>query len=231
MSGWTAERWAASSGVLFVIVFVVGGLLPGAPADYNGSASEISEYLTDKHAELTVQTLLGGLVLVLFLWFLSSFAGMFREAGQRRLSTIMYGSGVAVVAIGAVGDSLTIAAAQLQPVLDSSSVQALYGASFFMYTRLFWFVAALALATGLATLRSRALPQWYAVLTFLGLIVFLVNAVSIRQNGFFSPEGAGSFIGFPVFALWILVSSILLVRKLGVDAAAEAPPAPSPATA
>ena len=178
-----------------------------------------------------MQTLLGGLVLVLFLWFMSSFAGMFREAGQRRLSTIMYGSGVALVAIGAVGDSLTIAAAQLQPVLDSDSVQALYGASFFMFTRLFWLVAALALATGLATLRSRALPQWYAVLTFLGVIVFLVSAVSIRMNGFLSPEGAGSFIGFPVFALWILVSSILLVRKLGVDAAAEAPQAPSPAAA
>ena len=84
---------------------------------------------------------------------------------------------------------------------------------------------------GLATLRSRALPQWYAVLTFLGLFVFLISAVSIRQNGFFSPEGTGWFIGFPVFALWILVSSILLVRKLGADTAAVAPPAPSPATA
>lgn len=231
MSGWTADRWAASSGVLFAIVWVAGGLIPGEPADYNGSASEIGSFLTDKHAELTVQTLLGGLSLVLLLWFMASFAGMFREAGQRRLSTIMYGSGVALVAIGAVGDSLTIAAVQLQPVLDSSSVQALYAAAFFVYIRIFWVFAALALATGLATLRSRALPQWYAVLTFLGLIVFLVGGVSIRMNGFFSPEGAGSIIGFPVFALWILVSSILLVRKLGVDAAAEARPAPSPATA
>lgn len=231
MSGWTAERWAASSGVLFAIVFVAGGLIAGEPATYNGSASEIGSYLTDKHAELTVQTLLGGLSLVLLLWFMSSFAGMFREAGQRRLSTVMYGSTVALVAIGAIGDSLTIAAVQLQPVLDSSSVQALYGAAFFVYTRIFWLAAALAVATGLATLRSRAFPQWYAVLTFVGLIVFLIGAVSVRMYGFFSPEGAGWFIGFPVFALWILVSSILLVRKLGADTAAEASRTPAPAAA
>ena len=99
---------------------------------------------------------------MLFLWFMSSFAGMFREAGQRRLSTVMYGSGVALVAIGAVGDSLTIAAVQLQPVLDSSSRRRCTAWSFFVYSRIFWLVAALALATGLATLRSRALPQWYA---------------------------------------------------------------------
>ena len=33
--------------------------------------------------------------------------------------------------------------------------------------------------------------------------------------GFFSPNGEGGFVAFLVFAFWILVSSILLVRKLG----------------
>ena len=87
-----------------------------------------------------------------------------------------------------------------------------------MYLRVFWALAALALATGIATLRSRALPQWYAWLTFAGVAAFLLGAVSIRQYGFFSPNGGGAIIGFPAFILWILVSSILLVRKLGADA-------------
>ncbi len=219
MGGWTAERWAASSGVLFAILSVVAGLLPGEPPDYNGSASAIGSYLSDKHAEWTVSTLLSGLLLVLLLWFMASFAAMFREAGQQRLSTVIFGSGVAIVTIAAIADAITYAAVQLNPVVDPGTVQALYGTAFFIYLRFFWVIAALALATGLATLRSGALPQWYAVATFVGLVVFLIGGVSIRMNGFFSPTGAGGFIGYPIFSLWILVSSILLMRKLGADAA------------
>jgi hypothetical protein len=231
MRGWTADRWAASSGVLFAILSVVCGVLPGEPADYNASASDLSSYFSDKHAELTVQTVGNGVLLVLLLWFMSSFAGMFRDVGQRRLSTVMYGATVAGIAVVAIADSITIAAVQLNPVLDDSSMQALYGVGWFMYHRVFWLLAALALATGLATLRSGAFPQWFAWLSFAGVILFLIGGVSVRMYGFFSPNGEGGFIAFLVFSLWILVASVLLVRKLGTDAAAERPVTPSAAPA
>jgi hypothetical protein len=217
VSSWSAERWAASTGIGFAIVAFAAGLAAGEPADYDASASELASYFDDKHAALTIQTLCGGLSLVLFLWFMSSFAGMFREAGQRRLSTVMYGAGVAVVAILAVAESLRIAAIQLQPVLEGDAVRALYGAATFTERRVFWVLAALAFAVVLATLRSGALPRWYAWLSVAGLVVFLVGAASVRQYGFFSPNGEGGFVAFLVFIVWILLSSVLLVAKLGRD--------------
>jgi hypothetical protein len=220
MSGWTAERWAASTGVGYAVVTVVGYSVVGEPADYNASAAELGSYFDDKHAELTIQTLCGGLSLVLFLWFVSSLAGMFRGAGQRRLSSVMSGAGVAVVAVLAVADSVMIAAVQLAPVLDGSSVTALFGFSWFVYHRVFWLVAAMALAVALATLRSGALPRWYAWLSLAGVVVFLIGAISVRQYGFLSPSGEGGYVAYLVFAFWILVSSVLLVRKLGADAPA-----------
>jgi hypothetical protein len=39
----------------------------------------------------------------------------------------------------------------------------------------------------------------------------------VRQYGFFSPNGEGGFVAFLVFIVWILLSSVLLVAKLGRD--------------
>ncbi len=226
MNRWTAERWAASSGILFVVLFVVGNLITGEPPDYNAGGAEISTFLADKHAELTVQAILSGLVIVVWLWFLSSFAGTFREAGERRLATVMYGAGVTIVAIGAVGDAIMIAVTQLYPVLDDSSIQALYGITFFLYVKLLWPAAALALATAIATMRSRALPVWYAYLSFLGAVIFVLGGLSVRRYEFLSPEGAMPLIAIVVFAVWVLVSSVLVLQKLGGESTVASPATP-----
>ena len=105
MAHWTAERWAASSGIAFGIVLIVSNFLAGTPPHYNASSGTIVSFLNDHHRALVVASILGGALIVLFLWFIASFAGMYREAGQNRLATIMYGAVVATVALGAVGDA------------------------------------------------------------------------------------------------------------------------------
>ena len=223
MSRWTAERWAASSGMAFAIVLVVSGSIVGNRPNYNASAIKIGKYLHDHHRALTIQSALTGLLIVLFLWFLSSFAGTFREAGQRRLSTIMYGAGVVTLTLAAVGDTLTIATTRLYVVDGAGAASAFYAVTGFFYSRLFWGAAALAIATALATKRSGVFPQWYAGLSVLGAVAFVLTGLSVRQHGFFSPTGAMGFIGFLSFAVWIFISSALLVRKTaGVPATSAA---------
>ena len=213
VSRWTAERWAAASGMAFAIVLVAGGFSTGTPPHYDASASKIGAYLRDHHKALTVQSALSGLLIVLFLWFLSSFAGAFREAGQRRLSTIMYGAGVVTLTLAAVGDALSIATVRLNLIDGAGAASAFYAVTMFFYVKLFWGAATLALATALAAKRSGFLPQWYAGLSLLGAVDFVLTGLSMRQHGFFSPSGAMTFIGFIGFAVWIFVSSVLLVRK------------------
>ena len=226
MGRWTAERWAASTGIGFVIVLVIGNLLPGSPKKYNASAASIVGYLQDKHKELLIAGVLYGIGAVLFLWFLASFAGLFREAGQRRLSTIMYGAGVATVTLGALGDAVGISLARLVYWTDPKTIRALYGLTWFIYGRLYWTLTALALATVLAVRRSKVLPEWYAWLTLVGAVLFVLGGLSEKTKGFFSPSGGMPMIAFIGFLVWILVSSILLVQRT-----AEAPmgaPATSP---
>ena len=226
MNKWSVERWAASTGIGFAILLLVGGLIPGSPKKYNASAADISSYLTHKHKELLIGGILFGVAYVLFLWFLASFAGMFRDAGQGRLATVIYGAGVATVALAAVGDGVGVALAKLVYVDDPKTVQALYGLQSFFYGRLFWTVTALALATVLAVRRSRAMPDWYAWLTLVAAVLFVIAGVALKSHGFFSPSGAAGFIGFLAIVVWIALSSLLLVQKTGSAAPTAAPSMP-----
>lgn len=223
MNKWSTERWAASTGVGFVILLLIGNLLPGSPKKWNASATDIQGYLQGKHKELVIGAILLGVGYVLFLWFLSSFAGMFREAGQGRLATIVYGAGVATVAIAAIGDGIQLALAKITYTADSGTVAALYGVGVWMYSRFFWTAAALAFATWLATKRSRVLPDWFAWLSLIGGLVFTVGGLALENSGFFSITGGMGLIGFIAFALWIGLSSLLMVQRMGETAPAAAP--------
>jgi hypothetical protein len=226
MNKWSVERWAASTGIGFAVLLLVGGLIPGSPKKYNASAADISSYLTHKHKEILIGGILFGVAYVLFLWFLASFAGMFRDAGQGRLATVIYGAGVATVALAAVGDGVGVALAKLVYVDDPKTVQALYGLQSFFYGRLFWTVTALALATVLAVRRSKAMPDWYAWLTLVAAVLFVIAGVALKSHGFFSPSGAAGFIGFLAIVVWIALSSLLLVQKTGSAAPTAAPSMP-----
>ena len=226
MGRWTAERWAAATGVEFAIVLVVANLIAGKPPKYNASAARDVSWLHDKHKAILVGAILSGIAIVLFLWFLASFAGTFREAGQRRLSTIMYGAGVATVTLAAAGEAVYVSLTRLSYFVDPKTVQGLYAGTSFIFAQIWWPVLALTLATVLAVRRSGALPEWYAWLTLAGSVVFLIGALSLKTSGFFSVTGGMSFIAFLVFAVWVLVSSVLLVQKTAT--ATMGAPATSP---
>ncbi|HLX33323.1 MAG TPA: hypothetical protein VKR79_11255 [Gaiellaceae bacterium] len=222
MNKWSVERWAASTGLGFAILLVVGSIIPGNPKKWNASAAGIQSFLQGKHKELVVAGVLFGVGYILFLWFLASFAGMFREAGQGRLATIVYGAGVATIAISAIGDGIQLGLEKVTYNSDPNTVATLYGVGSWIYGRLFWTMAALALATWLATKRSKVLPDWYAWLTLLGALVFVLGGVSLSHKGFFSITGGMGLIGFFAIPVWVAISSLLLVQRLGSDAPAAA---------
>ena len=223
MGRWTAERWAASSGILFAILLMVSNFLAGTPPHYNASSSTITGYLADHHRALVIQGLLGGVLLVLFLWFLATYAGMYRDGGQGRLATIMYGAGVVMVCLAAVGGAIMLALVQMHATLGTGLVTGMYGLSVFFYIELFWALAALAFASYLANHRTHVFPEWYTWLSGLGCVCFVLGGLSVRMHGFFSPAGAMVWVGLIVFAAWIFVASWLCMQKHAVHSHAMSP--------
>lgn len=223
MNKWSMERWAALTGLGFAVLLLVGGFLPGRPNKWNASPADIQTYLHDKHKEILIAGILFGLGYVLILWFLASFAGMFREAGQGRLATIMYGAGVATTAIGAVADGLGVALEKITYTADPGTVAALYGVQTWLTGRLVWTVTAFTLATFLAVRRSKAMPDWYAWLTLLAAALSVLGGLAVKSSGFFSFGGGMGFISFLAIIVWIAISSLLLVQRIGSETPTAAP--------
>lgn len=218
------ERVAASTGIGFAVFLIVSGFLPGSPQKWYAAPADVQSYLQGKHKEIIATMVLSGLAYILFLWFLASFAGTFRDAGQGRMATVMYGAGVATVAIMAVGDGIQLGLAKVTYNAEyQTTVGAMYGVGTWLYSRLFWTMAALVFATWIATKRSNALPSWYALLSLLGGVIFIVSGLSLQDTGFFSITGGMGLIGFLSVAVWVGLSSVLLFQRVGAEAPSAVP--------
>src|SRR6185312_11836236 len=112
--------------------------MPSSPPHYDAAPATIVGYLGAHHGALVAQTTLHGVAIVLFLWFLASYAAMFREARQNRMAMIMFGCGVALAGVAAVAAAVGVTVTQLYATLDAPSVAALYALAAYCGIMLFW---------------------------------------------------------------------------------------------
>jgi hypothetical protein len=208
------QRWhslAPLTGVAFVVLAVLAFVISGETPDSNDSPQKVLSFYQDNDTE----QIWASAVLAWSTVFLLFFVGILRsllhaaEGGIARLSAVAFGGGI-VLAIGilsfagftfgladAADDGLTPQAAQALNVLN---------------TDFFFPVAAglgtLMIATGIVSIRSRALPAW------LGWAALVIGIVAVTPLGFFA---------FLVFGIWTLVTSVILWRA-PTTATPAAPP-------
>jgi len=220
------SRYAAATGIFFVVLVVIGFLVQPKPPSSDASAVEVLEYVKDHHDALHVVQLIFGLAGFFFIWFIGALRSLLggAEGGERRLATTAYGGGLIAVATLMVGLGVA-AAAELHPARDPEITRALIDASLLIPAVGAPAAAVFFFANGLSVLRSGYLPPW---LGWLALVTGFFNAIGIgavfTDHGVFAGDGVlGFFVGFALFLVWVLAASILLVRKLGEGLGAATP--------
>jgi hypothetical protein len=219
-------RYGAATGIAFVILVIVAFLVQPEPPASDASAAEVLSYISDHHSALHAIQLIFGAAMFFFIWFIgtlrSLLAGAEGEGG--RLATTAYGAGLVAAAALIVSLALSATAA-LHPATNGADV-----------THAFTDAAAMVLAVsapaatvffvanGLSLMRSGYLPAWLGWLAF---ATALFNAFGLgnvfTDHGAFAADGVlGFLIGFLLFLLWILLTSMLLVSKLGEKEGAPA---------
>jgi len=94
--------------------------------------------------------------------------------------------------------------------LDPTVVKTLMAAADFAFP---FPVAALVVASSVAAWRSATLPTWLARVGLVGGLWVIVGAVSMARTGFFAPTSGARLTGWGFFFLWVLVVSIVLLRR------------------
>lgn len=213
------DRWAAGTGVAYVVFAIVGFFFLPDPPQPSISNEGLLAYFATKTEELSVQIFFFALASISFLWFIGTLAGALRRAedGSMGLAAITVTAGATANAVFLAGMvSWSALAASADSILDQGVARGLYDVGRFAYTLSGVPAAAFVLAVSLGTLRTRFLPTavgWAGLLLALVLILD-VAAATIGDDDDFGPTGSYGVITFLLFLAWIFVTSLFLMQRI-----------------
>lgn len=214
------ERAAPLTGVAFVVLGIVGGLLAYTGPDFLGPPPEIVAHYEENPGRVQAGAALAIWAVPFLLWFLGSlYRALREEEGDRgRLSVVAFGGGAAGAAVLLVAGTAALAAgarAGEEGTIGADLATGLFDVGGFLYGA----AAPLAFsvtvgATALLVLRTGAFAPWFGWAS--AVLAVALFALPI------------SWAAFPAFFAWVLIVSLWLYAgrvRPEVPAAAPAGPA------
>jgi hypothetical protein len=212
MRKWTADRFAALSGIVFAVLVLVGSFLPGTPPKVTDKAGKIANFYLDNHRGGLIGVFLISLGIVALLWFIGALSSAMRNAGEARLAGTALGAAVATIAVAGINGVITTALLFDVP-RDRQLVHTLYVIAVVASTLIGFPAGAWVAATAIVAWRTRFLPRNYALLSGLAALVIASSGGALLHNGFYSPTGAYSIIAMIVTFAWVVATSALLATR------------------
>jgi hypothetical protein len=213
------ERWAPLSGIIFVVLMVVGTAFVADVPDPDAPQQAIADYLADSGSHM--RNIIGAYMWVLgalaFLWFVTRLRSVLRgaEGGTGALSNLVFGAGVVysalMIASGVVFAAVAYAV-ELRgaTVSDPDFVKVLPQMAWMILLLGAGFAGLLLmLATSILSLQTGVLPRWLAWLGIVAAIALLFDVI---------------YVNIVPLLIWVLAASIVLLRRREETATAAASP-------
>jgi hypothetical protein len=222
--GFLKQWWrvGGACGILFLVLFIVGSSLQGAPPTRTDPVSEIrSFWVEDGESYLTGDYIIGLGFMLFFIPFVSGLSSLLgrAEGDPRMWSRIVLVGGILFLGLAA-GSGAFWTALAFGDVAENASDDTIIllmdlstGADHFIPAGL----AIMVLPAALVMLQTRVLPLWLGVLTLIEAVLAILAPLAILAD-----DPNDSVLGFLPFlgsGIWILVTSIVMVLKK------DAPPA------
>lgn len=216
------QRIAAASGIVFVVLAIASIVVSDAARpEFDASPQEYAAFASEHADDVQLGTLLLLLGIFQLVWFVGYLSSELARAeiaarGFARIARISFAGGV----IGAAGLATTVlagAAAVSEPAdTDPGLVRALMHLDQWLFLTAAVGFAVWLQAGGMLIIRTRVLPVWLgavAMLGGLGYVITLFSVLAPEDDG--GAAGIGYPVGFLALLIFVLVSSILLVRRVG----------------
>ncbi len=216
-------RLGGLSGILFLILFIVGASFQGESPGYNDPVDEIRAFWVDDGDSYLLGDFVIGLGFILFFFpFVSALTGLLgvAEGGARMWSRIAFAGAILFLALaGAAGIAwTTLAFGDFAENASDETIELLMGLDVASWHFTSAGLAIMTLPAAMAMLQTRVLPIWLAVLTLLeGILATIAPLAILAEN----PED--SVLGFLPFmgaAIWVLATSIVLIMRKDVPVTA-----------
>jgi hypothetical protein len=194
------ERIAALTGVAFVVVAIIGGIIGGEPPDAESPVQEIVDHYADNKTSIQVGAFVGVAAMVLLVFFGAYLRSVLSAAeGRGGILPALTLVGAAIVAVGfAIDVTITVALTEAVDDIEPAAVQALQALWDNDFVPIVLGIIVFLIATGLSILRHGALPKW------LGWVALVLAVIGFTPIGFVAFLGTG---------LWIVIVSVLLAVR------------------
>jgi hypothetical protein len=222
------ERIAAIAGLLFFVVLFASFFTPSTP-DPDDPTPQIVQEVVDDRTGLILGVYLGGIASILFLFFTAGVWSRLRAAEPERgpaILVLLGGLGTAIMILIANGATYALVEAAHEG-REPVAVRAIFELSDVLFLGIGFTSSVFYAGVAVSALAARSLPVW------LGWTAALLAAVfPVALLGLFSKSDEGGVLGTIFFIallvnfLWILATSIVMLRSSPVSAA---PPSRAPA--
>jgi hypothetical protein len=200
------------TGVVFIVLLVIGFIVAGEPPDADEDAQKIVDFYVDDKDSIEAGVFLLALGTVFFVFFANYLRILFRASATS--ATILVGAAIFAVG-GAIDGTILIATAEAADDIEPTSVQTLQALWDNDFLPLAIGIAVFLVSIGTSILSTGLLPRW------LGWVVLVIALISVTPLGFFA---------FPLSGLLVIVLSIwLTVRERRASAPPPTAPPPAPA--
>ena len=185
------------TGVGFVVLGIVSFVVGGEPKSADEPVREIVDYYVDNKDSIQVAAFIGVAATLLLVFFGAYLRRVLRAAApEGEILSLVSFLGLVVVAVSfAIDTTILIALSEAADDINPVAVQSLQALWDNDFVPLVLGVLMFLWATGLAVIRTGALPRW------LGWIMIVLGVVGLTPIGFVAAIGA---------AILVLVLSILL---------------------
>lgn len=203
------QRISALTGIAFAILMVIAFSVQGILPQADEPQSEVVRYFSTYHDDV-----MGGVVMriaagIFFLWFMGTLRAVLAEAegGTARLANVAFGAGILMLAAG-LGAMASLASVAYNA---ERGVDPNFASSMMVMTHIFFVGGAMGMAwllfaTALVVVRTRVFSRWVASTgTIIGVIAVVLGIVA--------PAGTSGVSAYPLFILWIVALSILIMRQ------------------
>ena len=217
MRSW--ERWAAGTGIGFVLASAIAFLIVPDPPSADEGSEFVLNFVAVNDSDLLWQAFFFGLGGLFLLWFAGTLAAALRRAqGERhdRTPSIVVGSAGTAVGLFLLGVTSIGALASGIEVMDQGVAYGLYQLGSFAFVMTDFPAAGFVWAAALGIARSGLLPKSVGWVGGVVGLLLVVNAGGrlLADSADFAPGGTVNTLVFVLFLFWVLVTSIFLVQRV-----------------
>jgi hypothetical protein len=206
------EQIGAAGGIAFIVLqFAAQGLIQiggGEPA-FNAPAEEILSYFENRNPLLfNIGGFLMAVSFIAFFWFLGVLWARLRqhEGDPAWMSLVAFGSALVGAAIVLASSGWGTAVFRIEEGLDPQLARYMFDDGNIGFATYWVFLAGFLLTSGVVAVRDGALPRW------LGWFGLITAATLLVGRVFWDLPSGAIFIPYTLFAFWIIVASVVLIR-------------------